>query len=766
MDYLKDLNPQQRDAVIYTDGPQLVIAGAGSGKTRVLTYKIVHLLANGYEPWRILALTFTNKAAKEMRERVEAVVGAETASKIWMGTFHSIFSRILRTHADRLGFNSNFTIYDGSDSKSLIKTIIRDMELDEKVYKPATVCSAISWAKNALISPERYAMNRDIMEADKRAKRPLTYSIYSTYVNRCRVAGAMDFDDLLYYTNELLRDNADVLHHYQGFFRYVLIDEYQDTNFAQHLIATQLCAESNKLCVVGDDAQSIYSFRGANIRNILSLKTTYPSLQTFKLEQNYRSTQNIINAANSLIAKNKEQIPKNVFSKNSPGAKVEVTDTYSDYEEAIVIASQISRMHMNSRDSFDDYAILYRTNNQSRRLEEALRNRNIPYRIWGGVAFYQRKEVKDAIAYFRLSINPNDDEALRRIINFPARGIGETTLKKLTAAAIEHRTSIWNVICRPDEYPSGVGAAAQKKLKDFQLLIQKFIDMAPDANAEQLASAIIQDTRLLSQYMSDNTPENVSKRENLQELLTGVHDFVADRFEQGVMQVGMADYLADISLATDQDNSNEAGECVTLMTVHASKGLEFKNVFIAGVEEELFPSAMACDSPEQIEEERRLLYVAITRAKEACLISYAKSRFRNGQTVPTRASRFLADINPGYLHVSSGASFADTKTVNPVSNYWSRDNKKFSSVSRNEHYGRLINPIERKPVLTGQPTMTGQTHSVSELSEGMRIKHDRFGVGVIRSIEKKETDHAIVVDFASLGEKKLLLRFAKFTIEE
>ena len=767
MDYLEELNPQQRDAVVYTDGPQLVIAGAGSGKTRVLTYKIVHLLAKGYEPWRILALTFTNKAAREMRERVEAVVGPETASKIWMGTFHSIFSRILRTHADRIGFNSNFTIYDASDSKSLIKSIIREMELDEKIYKASTVVSAISWAKNALISPDRYAINRDIIEADKRAKRPLTYAIYSTYVKRCRVAGAMDFDDLLYYTNELLRDNADVLHHYQGFFKYVLIDEYQDTNFAQHLIATQLCAESNKLCVVGDDAQSIYSFRGANIRNILSLKSTYPTLQTFKLEQNYRSTQNIINAANSLIAKNKEQIPKNVFSKNSLGAKVEITDTYSDYEEAIVVASQISRMHMHAHDSYDDYAILYRTNNQSRRLEEALRNRNIPYRIWGGVAFYQRKEVRDAIAYFRLAINPNDDEALRRIINFPARGIGETTLKKLTATAIENGTSIWNVVSHPDEYPSGLAAAALRKLKDFQELILGFVRMAETGNAELVASAIIQGTGLLRLYMSETAPESVSKRENLQELLVGVHDFVADRYEQGIMQVGLTDYLADISLATDQDNSDEPGECVTLMTVHASKGLEFKNVFIVGVEEELFPSAMACDSPEQVEEERRLLYVAITRAKEACLISYAKSRFRNGQTVPTRASRFLKDINPTYTHVSSGASFADTKnTVNPLENYWAREKKSYKSVSRNEQYGRLINPEVRRPGFGSQSTTScgGQTHSVSELSVGMRIKHDRFGEGVIRAIAGDGANNAIIVEFNSLGEKKLLLKFARFDI--
>ena len=756
-DYLSELNTQQRDAVVYTDGPQLVIAGAGSGKTRVLTYKIVHLLSQCYEPWRILALTFTNKAAKEMRERVEAVVGTDNASKIWMGTFHSIFSRILRTHADRIGYDRNFTIYDASDSKSLIKSIIREMDLDEKVYKPSVVISAISWAKNALISPERYAMNRDIMEADKRAQRTLIYDIYSRYVNRCKVAGAMDFDDLLYYTNILLHENTDVLHHYQGFFKYVLIDEYQDTNFAQHLIATKLCAESNKLCVVGDDAQSIYSFRGANIHNILTLKSTYPTLKTFKLEQNYRSTKNIIHAANSLIAKNKEQIPKHIFSENELGAKLEVTDTYSDYEEAVVVAGQISRMHMLKHDSFDDYAILYRTNNQSRRMEEALRNRNIPYRIWGGVAFYQRKEVKDAIAYFRLAINPNDDEALRRVINFPARGIGDTTMSKLTAAAMDAHVSIWEVISFPDRYPSGIGTAALRKLAEFKKLIEGFNQLNNESNAEQLASKIINDTRLVSLYMSDTTPENVSKRENIQELLSGVHDFVSDRFEQGNSDTGMASYLSDISLATDQDSNDMSAERVTLMTVHASKGLEFKNVFIVGVEEELFPSLMSCDTPQQIEEERRLLYVAITRAKEACLISYAKSRFKNGQTMPTRASRFLGDIDPGCLHLSSGTMINTTPSINPVGNYWAHNTNRQNYVYKKSDNGH-------KQHTNSVVAADGQTHIVSELSEGIRIRHGRFGTGTLVKIHSNEPEPSITVQFDLTGTKKLLLKFARFNI--
>lgn len=762
-DYLSELNTQQREAVIYTDGPQLVIAGAGSGKTRVLTYKIVHLLAHGYEPWRILALTFTNKAANEMRERVQTVVGAENASKIWMGTFHSIFSRILRTHADRIGFDRNFTIYDASDSKSLIKSIIREMDLDEKIYKPSVVASAISWAKNALISPQRYAMDRSIMDADKRAQRTLIYDIYARYVNRCKVAEAMDFDDLLYYTNILLHENPDVLHHYQGFFRYVLIDEYQDTNFAQHLIATQLCAESKKLCAVGDDAQSIYSFRGANIHNILTLKSTYPTLKTFKLEQNYRSTQNIINAANSLIAKNKEQIPKHIFSENEIGAKLEVTETYSDYEEAILVAGQISRIHLSKHDSFDDYAILYRTNNQSRRLEEALRNRNIPYRIWGGVAFYQRKEVKDAIAYFRLAINPNDDEAIRRVINYPARGIGDTTLAKLTATAMESHVSIWQVISDSGKYTSEIKTAALRKLADFKKLIEGFILLNNEMNAEQLASHIINETRLMAMYISDTTPENVSKRENIQELLSGVHDFVSDRFEQGNSDTSMVAYLSDVSLATDQDSDNTSAERVTLMTVHASKGLEFKNVFVVGVEEELFPSAMSCDTPQQIEEERRLLYVAITRAKQSCLLSYAKSRFRNGQTVPTRVSRFLNDIDPQCLRLSSGSSISDTPVVNPISNYWARSKNRMVRVSNNPAYAAMNN-YTVKSSRSSVSTDNGQAHSVSELNEGMRIRHSRFGTGTLVNIHRNEPEPAVTVHFDLTGTKKLLLKFARFVI--
>ena len=581
-DYLSQLNDPQRNAVTYTEGPALVIAGAGSGKTRVLTYKIVHLLHQGYEPWRILALTFTNKAAREMRERIEQLVGAPTASKLWMGTFHSIFARILRTNAERVGYKSSFTIYDTADSKSLVKTIIKDMALDEKIYKPSTVLSAISTAKNALISPEKYVTLQDVMDADKNARRPMTYAIYRTYRNRCVASGAMDFDDLLYYTNLLLRDNPDVLHHYQDFFRYILVDEYQDTNFAQHVIVSQLTRENHSLCVVGDDAQSIYSFRGANIRNILNLRNAYPDLRIFKLEQNYRSTQHIINAANSLIAKNTEQIRKNVFSRNEPGKKVEVVQSYSDFEESFLVANRISQVRMDTGDSFDEFAILYRTNAQSRILEESLRKRNIPYRIFGGLSFYQRKEVKDAIAYFRLSVNPADDEALKRIINFPARGIGETTVAKIVRAAIDNSVSMWSVIENPDTYSLDVNSGTLRKLAGFHDLISSFIEMNEAGNdAETVAKEIIRRTALMSMLLTDRTPESISKQENLSELLAGVKEFVDTRREEGQEEtVTLADFLGDISLATDQDMDNASAECVTLMTVHAAKGLEFNNIFI------------------------------------------------------------------------------------------------------------------------------------------------------------------------------------------
>ncbi|MCM1518603.1 MAG: UvrD-helicase domain-containing protein [Pseudoflavonifractor sp.] len=775
-DYIKELNQSQRDAVLYTDGPALVIAGAGSGKTRVLTYKIVHLLSHGYEPWRILALTFTNKAAREMRERIEALVGQATASKLWMGTFHSIFSRILRQNADRIGYKRDFTIYDAADSKSLVKTIIRDMDLDDKIYKPSLVANAISTAKNALISPRAYAEAGDIMEADRRAKRPRLHEVYTAYCHRCFVAGAMDFDDLLYYTNVLLRDNDDIRHHYQEYFRYVLVDEYQDTNFAQHRIVSYLTEGAGNLCVVGDDAQSIYSFRGANIRNILTLKQSYPTLKTFKLEQNYRSTQNIINAANSLIDKNIEQIPKHIFSENAPGQPIEVVQSYSDYEESFLVANRVSQIKMLSHDSYEEFAILYRTNAQSRILEESLRKRNIPYRIYGGLSFYQRKEVKDAIAYFRLSVNPDDDEAMRRVINYPKRGIGDTTINNLIRAAIDNRVSMWRVINDLAQYAPDTKTAAAKKLYGFRDMIDSFIEANRRGdNAEEVAKKIITDTALLSSLMSDTTPESISKQENLTELLNGVREFVASKMEQGDDSTSLTDFLGEVSLATDQDNDDTAEERITLMTVHAAKGLEFANVFIVGAEEELFPSAMSNSSLSEIEEERRLMYVAITRAKKFCMISYAASRFRNGQTVTCSPSRFLRDIDPQYLKLNAGNDFPmpSQRPINPIANYRKSTGRSYDSEAPASSF-RPLGAGPRKAINTTPGPTPGKStaapgrgqgvHSPAELRAGMEIEHERFGRGTISEIDTASADPRIKVEFKNTGSKTLLLKFAHFNI--
>ncbi len=772
-EYLGKLNPQQRAAVEYCDGPQLVSAGAGSGKTRVLTYKIVHLLAQGYEPWRILALTFTNKAAREMRERIQALVGEEVASKLWMGTFHSIFARILRVNAERLGFKSSFTIYDAADSKALIKLIIKDMELDDTIYKLSTVQNAISWAKNALISPEDYADSRELMAADIRGKRPRMWEIYRNYRDRCAVAGAMDFDDLLYHTNVLLRDNEDVRRHYQEFFQYVLVDEYQDTNFAQHLIVKQLTNSMSRLCVVGDDAQSIYSFRGANIRNILDLETSFPGLETFKLERNYRSTQNIINAAGSLISKNRDQIPKNVYSENDLGRLIDVARCYSDYEEAAQVAGKVSQVKRASGGSYDEFAILYRTNAQSRVLEESLRKRNLPYRIYGGLSFYQRKEVKDAIAYFRLSLNPDDDEALRRVINFPARGIGDTTLGKITRAAMDARVSMWQVITHMDDYDCGLNSGTKKKLAAFAGLIDGFIERNDRGdNAYDVARHIIETTGLFSMLLHERTPESISKQENIQELLKGVKEYVDTMVEQGRDEVMLSHFMSEVSLATDQDMSrNDDEECITLMTVHAAKGLEFDNVFVVGVEEELFPSAMANQSPAEIEEERRLLYVAITRARKYCMISYAAQRYRNGQTVFPRPSRFIGDIDPRFLHLDTGNDFASSSAAASAPSRGSRvsftPSMAGSARSLSELRRPLSAPRAQRPT-AAQPSADGDftLHSASEVSVGTRIRHAKFGVGVVIELDTMGSDPRMTVAFEGddMENRKLLFKYAKFMI--
>lgn len=750
-DYLTQLNEQQRLAVTYCTGPQLVIAGAGSGKTRVLTYKIVYLLTQGYEPWRILALTFTNKAAREMRQRIESLVGEKTASRLWMGTFHSIFARILRTHADRLGYKNNFTIYDASDSRSLIKMIIKDRGLDDKIYKPTVIASAISWAKNALLSPSDYALDRDLTEADKRAKRPLTAELYAEYMQRCRVAGAMDFDDLLYNTNLLLRDNADLCNHYREFFKYVLVDEYQDTNFAQHMIVQRLTRGNWHVTMVGDDAQSIYSFRGANINNILKLQDYYPGLQTFKLEQNYRSTRAIVEVANSLIAKNRGQIPKNVFSKGDVGRRPEVVRSYSDFEEGYLVANRIASIHGLTGDGYNEFAVLYRTNAQSRIIEESLRKRNIPYRIYGGLSFYQRKEIKDAIAYMRLSINPDDDEALRRVINFPSRGIGDTTLGKLASEAIKRGTSIWSVILDP------VGVALNngtlKKLDGFKELILGFLRLNQEGQpANEVVKTILERTKLVSMLITDRTPESISKQENLNELLAAVNQFVTEAYESGSEDTSLAAFLASAALATDQDSDGDDNEeRVTLMTVHAAKGLEFGNVFIVGVEEDLFPSAMSMQSPAEIEEERRLLYVAITRAKKFCMLTHAGTRYRNGMTTSCRPSRFLSDIDSALItHIGNVASGPNLRQSGP-----------YHPKPRIKTYTpRTASSVQQTPVQTPQSV---QAPNINELHVGDTIKHNIFGVGIINSIDAEHPGGSrITVEFQNTGQRTLLLRFARF----
>ncbi len=760
--YLDLLNPQQRAAVVYHDGPSLVIAGAGSGKTRVLTYKIVDLLSHGFEPYRIMALTFTNKAAREMKSRVADAVGQKIASRLWMGTFHSIFLRLLRHHAEQIGFRRDFTIYDASDSKALIKTIIKDMELDDKAYKPATIASIISNAKNALVYPDKYMSDRNSRESDRRANRPMTAYIYQTYVKRCKQASAMDFDDILYYMNVLLRDFPDVCRHYQEFFRYILVDEYQDTNFAQHLIIKRLAGDTQSVCVVGDDAQSIYSFRGANIANILSLEKSFPSLKIFKLERNYRSTQNIINAAGSLIDKNTRQMKKKVFSENEVGDKVEVTGTYSDMEEAFFIANKISQTQFAAHDSLDEYAVLYRTNAQSRQLEESLRKRNIPYRIYGGLSFYQRKEVKDAICYFRLAVNPNDDEALRRVINFPARGIGETTLKKLTHTAIDSDKSIWDVICNPHDAGLKFNARTLRKLDSFRELIEHFNDLNNrGVDASKLGEDIFARTGLVAMLLTDNTPESISKRENLEQILAGLSEFVDERTEIGEEGIGMSEFLSEVSLATDQDHeTDDETPKVTLMTVHAAKGLEFSHVFIVGVEEDLFPSALNMDTIAGVEEERRLLYVAITRAKKTCVMTFAKNRFRNGQTMMTCPSRFLSDLDRRFIlyESSSKVKTPSEAIVNPTTRYFNR-----------QSYGHRDNRLLLRPSISNsvKPTtsVSCEIHSIADVPIGTKIQHSRFGRGIVKAHTESSGEPVIVVDFDQLGEKKLILKYAKFNIE-
>lgn len=776
-EYLDQLNESQREAVKYNEGPSLVIAGAGSGKTRVLTYKIAYLVHLGLAPQSILALTFTNKAAREMKERIAKITGDQTARRLWMGTFHSIFSRILRYEAEHIGYPSNFTIYDASDSKSLLKAIIKEMQLDDKVYRIGMIQSRISNAKNALVTWKAYEQSKELMQHDIDSKVPLLREIYKRYQNRCQQAGAMDFDDLLLQTNILFRDHPQVLEKYRSFFQFVLVDEYQDTNFAQHLIVQKLCEQHRRICVVGDDAQSIYSFRGANIDNILQFKNQYPGCRIFKLERNYRSTQNIVNAANSLIHKNKEQIFKNVYSEKEQGSKVRVSSSYSDYEEGYAVAAMINEMRMRKDYDYSEFAILYRTNAQSRILEEALRKRGIPYKIYGGLSFYQRKEVKDVISYLRLIVNPHDEEAFKRVINYPSRGIGDTTVNKVISAATENNISLWTVLNAPIDYALPINSGTAKKLSDFREMIERFIQENARLSAEEMAAMVVKESGIVSTLFQDRSVEGISKQENLQELLKGIAEFCELRREEGVEQVSLADFLSEISLLTDQDNDkDEQANKVTMMTVHAAKGLEFRNVFVVGLEEELFPSSMSKDNPRAVEEERRLFYVAITRAEENCVLTYAKSRFRNGQSAMCSPSRFLKDIDVQFLEFPADSS-ADTFAAarerferpafsSPFQQPRAVEKEEpsfISPVAQAQQRQRLrkVETATSSPVSSSAPAS-----DLSGLCVGAKVRHDRFGEGEVIAIEGDGGNAKATVAFTHFGQKQLLLKFARLTIIE
>lgn len=795
--YLDELNDHQRAAVVYTDGPSLVVAGAGAGKTRVLTYKIAYLMENGYMPWSILALTFTNKAAREMKERIARQVGEERARYLWMGTFHSIFSRILRAEAELVGFSSSFTVYDASDSRNLLKTLIKEMRLDEKVYKPATVQSRISNAKNRLLLPDAYRADSCLCEADAEAKMPVIGEIYRRYQERLRQSGVMDFDDLLMYTWLLFQRHPEVCARYADRFQYVLVDEYQDTNYAQHCIVQQLTGQHRRLCVVGDDAQSIYSFRGANIDNILQFTRLYPEARLFKLEQNYRSTQTIVKAANSLIAKNHDQIRKEVFSENALGEPLTLTEAYSDVEEGEIVANQIQRLHMHDGYTYNDMAILYRTNVQSRIFEEALRKRSIPYRIYGGLSFYQRKEIKDVIAYFRLAVNPHDEEAFKRVLNYPARGIGDTTLAKLQQAAAEHHVSMWTVISDPLAYGLNLQKGTHARLQGFRALIAGFMEGVTTKDASVIGMEIIRQSGIANELCQDRSPENLSRQENVEELVNAMNDFCLTRREEGHAHVALTDYLSEVALLTDQDGSEKADSPqLTLMTIHSAKGLEFRNVFVVGLEENLFPSPMAGASLRAVEEERRLLYVAITRAEDHCFLSYAKSRFKYGKQEFSHPSRFLQDIDSRFLklpqkdrlerNVAEGVERFRREMQDRLSRPMEREDRYGSrrdegasmfdggpvpEVSR--PFVKPASPRNLRRIPAADAAATAATAAsvacagtAKGLKVGALIRHERFGVGEVTHLEGQGDNTKATVAFRNAGTKQLLLKYARFTVME
>ena len=792
MDLLSQLNDSQREAVEYCDGASLVIAGAGSGKTRVLTYKIAYLLQEkGLKPWNILALTFTNKAAREMKERIARLVGQEQAQYLQMGTFHSVFSRILRAEAKLIGYDSNFTIYDQSDSRSLVKSIIKELALDDKVYKPSSVSDQISMAKNHLILPDAF-VNCSLYDS-KKAK---VADVYVRYAERCRQANAMDFDDLLVQTYLLFQNHEDIRRKYVERFQYVLVDEYQDTNFAQQKIVLQLTRERQRVCVVGDDAQSIYSFRGANIDNILGFRDSYNSAKLFKLEQNYRSTQLIVQAANSLIRKNERQIPKDVFSKNDEGEKLQLKPAYSDKEEAIIVCKDIQRIRRQERCEYSDFAILYRTNAQSRSFEEQMRKDGIPYRIYGGLSFYQRKEIKDVIAYFRVVANPNDEEALKRIINYPTRGIGDTTVGKIVATASTYGVSLWAVIQQPSLFHLEIASGTAKKIEAFRQLIEGWGARQETEDAYQLGHEIIMESGISVDIYSSRNPEDLSRQENLEEFLSGMQDFVESRREEGLGdQIALSDFLQEVALLTDLDSEGDADQPkVSLMTIHSAKGLEFPTVFVVGLEENIFPSPMCTNSMRELEEERRLLYVAITRAERHCILTCAQNRFRYGRMEYDTPSRFIRDIDPTLLHVEGGTSLSGQSDLSSLAprplprNEWMQNPRPVATQFRADPKPRQVAPrhpepqvdpfspaFKRqldiasggrfKPVRASSPAVSSApSSSTSGLREGVVIEHQRFGIGTVVKLEGTGDNEKATVEFRNVGTKQLLLKFAKFNI--
>jgi len=770
--YLQQLNEPQRAAVLQKDGPMIIIAGAGSGKTRVLTYRIAHLMQQGVDSFNILSLTFTNKAAREMKERIAGVVGHSEAKNLWMGTFHSVFARILRSEADRLGYPSNFTIYDSQDSVRLITAIIKEMNLDKDRYKPKQILSRISSFKNSLITVRAYFNNSDLQQADIEASRPKVGDIYKAYVERCFKSGAMDFDDLLLRTNELLTRFPEVLAKYQDRFRYIMVDEYQDTNHSQYLIVRALADRFQNICVVGDDSQSIYSFRGANINNILNFQKDYPDVKTFKLEQNYRSTNNIVEAANSVIDKNKTKLDKEVWTANDPGESIKIMRTISDGEEGRFVAQSIWENQMNHQLTNDSFAILYRTNAQSRAMEDALRKKDIKYKIYGGISFYQRKEIKDLLSYLRLLINPNDEEALKRVINYPARGIGATTIDKLAIAANHYKKSIFDILLNLDKVDLKINSGTKTKLANFTRMIQRFQIESQKMNAFEVADLVVKQTQLVKDLQKDGTPEGVNKVENVQELLNGIKDFITDKIETGE-DASLPIFLEDVALATDFDSEKDDTPRVSLMTIHLSKGLEYPYVYIVGLEESLFPSAMSMNTRSELEEERRLFYVALTRAEKVAYLSYAQTRYRWGKLTDGEPSRFLEEIDDKYVeHLAPKEPKGLANRFIDASIFDDDSPKKI----------RFQKPIQKKRkeflAKKEKPSMVPPKSKMKKVSEvnskmnlfegdivvGNFVEHNRFGTGEVIGLEGKGPNKKAEIKFGTVGKKKLLLQFAKLKV--